>query len=107
MCSQLATVSPREVEMPECDDARRATDRLCAEYGELPGLSVFLRDGDDVFHTYSTYQRGLDIFLGTYNYLDVTPLGRQEENEPRIMAWLRHHDRYATAPDVLIHNIGA
>ncbi len=40
MCSQLATVSPREVEMPECDDSRRATDRLCAEYGQLPGLSL-------------------------------------------------------------------
>jgi predicted dithiol-disulfide oxidoreductase (DUF899 family) len=64
--------------------------------GELPGLSVFLRDGDRVFHTYSTYQRGLDIFLNTYNLLDVTPLGRQEEGE-RIQSWIKHHDRYAHA----------
>jgi len=61
--------------------------------GELHGLSVFLRDGDEVYHTYSTYQRGLDLFLNTYNYLDVTPLGRQEE-DGRIQAWIRHHDKY-------------
>ena len=61
--------------------------------GELPGISVFLRRDDRVFHTYSTYQRGLDLFLNTYNLLDVTPLGRQEE-DGRIQAWIRHHDRY-------------
>src|SRR5262249_25122629 len=44
------------------------------EMGELPGLSVFYRDCDEVFHTYSTYQRGLDLLLNTYNYLDLTPL---------------------------------
>ena len=64
------------------------------QMGELPGLSVFLRDGDDVFHTYSTYQRGLDLLLNTYNYLDLTPLGRQEEQEPHVMAWVRYHDQY-------------
>ncbi|HKE39334.1 MAG TPA: DUF899 domain-containing protein [Casimicrobiaceae bacterium] len=61
---------------------------------ELPGLSVFLRDGEHVFHTYSTYQRGLDLLLNTYNYLDLTPLGRQEEDEG-AQRWVRHHDRYA------------
>jgi predicted dithiol-disulfide oxidoreductase (DUF899 family) len=61
--------------------------------GEQPGLSVFLRDGDAVLHTYSSYSRGLDPLLGTYNYLDLTPLGRQEE-AGGAMAWLRHHDRY-------------
>lgn len=61
--------------------------------GELPGLSVFVRDDERVFHTYSTYQRGLDLFLNTYNFLDVTPLGRQEE-EGRIQSWIRHHDKY-------------
>jgi predicted dithiol-disulfide oxidoreductase (DUF899 family) len=44
---------------------------------ELPGVSVFLRDEGTVFHTYSTYSRGLDILLFTLNYLDLTPLGRQ------------------------------
>ncbi len=61
--------------------------------GELPGMSVFLRDGDSVFHTYSVYQRGLDIFLNTYNCLDLTPLGRQE-GEDRTQGWIRHHDKY-------------
>jgi len=61
--------------------------------GELPGMSVFLRRDDRVFHNYSTYQRGLDLFLNTYNFLDMTPLGRQEE-DGRIQAWIRHHDRY-------------
>jgi len=61
--------------------------------GEMPGLSVFLREGDNIFHTYSTYQRGTDMFLNTYNFLDLAPLGRQEENQG-MMDWLRHHDRY-------------
>jgi predicted dithiol-disulfide oxidoreductase (DUF899 family) len=60
--------------------------------GEREGLSVFMCDGKRVFHTYSTYQRGIDLFLNTYNFLDLTPLGRQEEDG--IMRWLRHHDRY-------------
>jgi predicted dithiol-disulfide oxidoreductase (DUF899 family) len=42
-----------------------------------PGASVFLRDGERVFHSYSSFGRGLDLLLGTYNYLDLTPLGRQ------------------------------
>lgn len=61
--------------------------------GELPGLSAFLRDGEDIYHTYSAYQRGLDILLNTYNFLDVTPLGRHEEDASG-QSWIRHHDRY-------------
>jgi predicted dithiol-disulfide oxidoreductase (DUF899 family) len=62
---------------------------------EAPGLSVFLRDGADVLHTYSTYARGLDMLIGTYNYLDLTPLGRDEEGLPFTMSWVKHHDKYA------------
>jgi len=62
--------------------------------GEQPGASVFLRDGDNVYHTYSTYGRGLDLLIGAYNYLDLVPRGRDEEGLPSTMAWLRHHDRY-------------
>jgi len=61
---------------------------------EAPGASVFLREGDEVFHTYSTYARGLDHMIGTYNLLDLTPLGRNEEGLPYGMDWVRHHDRY-------------
>ncbi|HEY8256510.1 MAG TPA: DUF899 domain-containing protein [Gemmatimonadales bacterium] len=60
--------------------------------GEREGLSVFLREGDRLFHTYSAYQRGLDPLLNTYNLLDLTPLGRHEDG--RIMSWLRYHDQY-------------
>jgi predicted dithiol-disulfide oxidoreductase (DUF899 family) len=60
--------------------------------GEREALSVFLRHGEHVLHAYSTYQRGVDPFLNTYNFLDHTPLGRQEEDG--IMRWVRHHDKY-------------
>jgi predicted dithiol-disulfide oxidoreductase (DUF899 family)/uncharacterized damage-inducible protein DinB len=64
---------------------------------EGPGLSVFYKDAQgEIFHTYSTYARGLDILLTTYNFLDLTPKGRDEEGMvPHAMAWVRHHDRYA------------
>jgi predicted dithiol-disulfide oxidoreductase (DUF899 family) len=61
---------------------------------ELPGMSVFFKDDEgNIFHTYSTYARGLDMFLGTYHLLDIVPKGRDEDGIP-IMSWLRHHDRY-------------
>jgi predicted dithiol-disulfide oxidoreductase (DUF899 family) len=65
--------------------------------GERPGASVFFRDGADVFHTYSTYARGLDHLIATYDWLDLTPLGRDEEKLPYGMAWVRLHDRYPPA----------
>ena len=69
--------------------------------GEDGGVSVFLREGESIFHTYSTTARGVDLLHGTYNYLDLTPLGRQEDweepsgrsNSP-AMGWLRLHDAY-------------
>jgi predicted dithiol-disulfide oxidoreductase (DUF899 family)/uncharacterized damage-inducible protein DinB len=63
---------------------------------EGPGLSVFYKDNDgQIYHTYSTYARGLDILLTMYNYIDMTPKGRDEANmTPHAMAWVRHHDRY-------------
>jgi predicted dithiol-disulfide oxidoreductase (DUF899 family) len=51
---------------------------------EAPGTSVFLRVGDDVFHTYSSYARGAEMTGGSYYFLDLTPLGRQEDwEEPK------------------------
>jgi predicted dithiol-disulfide oxidoreductase (DUF899 family) len=65
---------------------------------ELPGLSVFYKDEDgDVFHTYSTYGRGLDILVGTYNFLDLVPKGRDEDHLDFTMEWVRRHDEYETA----------
>ena len=65
---------------------------------EMPGASVFYKDADGtVFHTYSAYARGLDILLGAYNFLDLTPKGRDEAELPWTMAWVRHHDKYESA----------
>lgn len=63
--------------------------------GELPGISVFAR-GDDgaVYHTYSCYARGLDMMNPAYQYLDLTPKGRDEAGLPYPMAWLRRRDEY-------------
>jgi len=68
---------------------------------EGPGLSVFYKDAEgQIYHTYSTYGRGLDILLTAYNYLDMTPKGRDEaEMKPHPMAWVRHHDRYETGAE--------
>jgi len=65
---------------------------------ERPGASVFYRDAaGDVFHTYSSYGRGLDIFIGAYNFLDIVPKGRDEDGLNFTMAWVRHHDKYEGA----------
>lgn len=61
---------------------------------EAPGFSVFVRDGGDVFHTYSTYGRGVEVGMHTYNFLDLVPKGRDEDGLSFSMAWVRHHDRY-------------
>ena len=66
---------------------------------ELPGASVFYKDeASAVFHTYSTYARGLDLMLGAYNWLDIAPKGRDEDGLEFTMAWVRHHDRYESKP---------
>jgi predicted dithiol-disulfide oxidoreductase (DUF899 family) len=67
---------------------------------EAPGVSVFYKnDAGEIFHTYSSYGRGLELLLTAYYFLDITPKGRDEEGLPFPMAWVRHHDRYgANAP---------
>ena len=62
---------------------------------EAPGISAFARGEDGaIYHTYSSYTRGLDVLIGTYNLLDLVPKGRDEDELPYGMAWVRHHDRY-------------
>ena len=66
---------------------------------EAPGLSAFVKDhNDEVFHTYSSYARGLDILIGTYNFLDMAPKGRDEGSLPWSMAWVKRHDEYEALP---------
>ncbi len=70
--------------------------------GETFGLSVFLHDGNEVYHTYFTQGRGVEYLGSNFSYLDLTPFGRQEVGEDSpdgwpqtpLFSWWRHHDRY-------------
>lgn len=67
-----------------------------SEAGEdREGASAFYKDETGaVFHTYSTYARGIDLLNVTYNVLDLTAKGRDEEHLDEPMEWVRHHDKY-------------
>ena len=65
-----------------------------AKIEELPGISVFARKGDEVFHMYSTYSRGLDTYNATYQLLDIVPKGRDESDLPYAQDWVKRHDEY-------------
>ena len=79
----------------------RDADRTYQD-GETFGLSVFLRDGDDVFRTYFTASRGVEALGSVWTFLDLTPLGRQEDWEDSPAGrpqtppyqWWRRHDEY-------------
>ncbi len=63
-------------------------------FSDREGMSVFYKDADGgVFHTYSAYARGIDMFNTAYHYIDTTPIGRDEGTSPQ--SWLQYHDRYA------------
>lgn len=75
-------------------DYNYGTQRL--DSGEREGVSVFARDPNgSVFHTYSTYARGIDLLNAAYNYLDLVPRGRDEEGRGQF--WVRRHDEYDAA----------
>ena len=62
---------------------------------EAPGVSVFCKaQNGDVLHTYSSFGRGLDMFITAYHYLDIVPKGRDEESLDYSMAWVRLHNKY-------------
>ena len=81
-------VAPVEYQLP-----REVHDGPHDLTGEQPGAGVLQRDGDDIFHTYSTYQRGPDLLLGTDNYRHLALLGGQGSHE------FRHYDRYGSTPE--------
>jgi predicted dithiol-disulfide oxidoreductase (DUF899 family) len=63
--------------------------------GEMPGISVFHKDAEgNIFHTYSTYERGLDMLNGAYHMLDLLPKGRDEKGLTFTQEWVRRHDEY-------------
>ena len=61
---------------------------------EMPGISVFIKHNGDIYHSYSTYARGLDMLNGAYHYLDLTPKGRDEDELPFTQSWVKRHDEY-------------
>ena len=63
---------------------------------DLPGISTFLREGGEIFHTYACFARGLDMMNPAYQLLDLTALGRQEDGLPFAMAWVKLREEYAT-----------
>jgi predicted dithiol-disulfide oxidoreductase (DUF899 family) len=66
---------------------------------DLPGISVFIKDeAGSVFHTYSTYSRGVEPMNAAYQLLDLVPKGRDEANLPNPMSWVKLRDLYSTKP---------
>ena len=64
-------------------------------HADREGISAFYKDGDGtVYHTYSCYARGIDMVNSAYQFLDLAPKGRDEDDLDFTQAWVRHHDRY-------------
>ncbi len=75
-------------------------DKPTFNYGTaVPGMpdreaaSAFFRDNEAIYHTYSTYGRGIDLLNGAYNFIDISPLGRNEDPND-TQSWVRRHDEY-------------
>lgn len=67
---------------------------LGMDIDEREGVSAFYRDKNgDMYHTYSSYERGIDLMNTTYNFIDLTPKGRDEDPE-HSQDWVRYHDEY-------------
>jgi predicted dithiol-disulfide oxidoreductase (DUF899 family) len=84
--------------LPEQQATGKVHYNYCDQHfpqAEAPGISVFYKDDDaSIFHTYSTYSRGVEVMMGAYSLMDLTPIGRNERDVPNKMEWVRHHDRY-------------
>lgn len=96
-----ASIAPVEYNFKDQAQLERDDPAWKGWTGEQPGISAFLRHDNRVFHTYSTYMRGIDLLMGTNNWLDLTARGRQEEweqppgrGDDAVMSWLRRHDEY-------------
>jgi len=100
--TQFVLISRAPLEKLQAYQARKGWDRpwyssfgsdfnydfqVTTDRGETHGLSVFFRIDDDVFHTYSTYNRGTESLTACYRLLDVTPYGRQEDWEDSPARW--------------------
>src|SRR5262245_47826920 len=81
--------SPDQLEVGEVEYNYRPTRWSGSE---APGISVFLKEDEQIYHTYSTYERGLDMLNVAYHYMDIAPKGRDEEESG--LSWLRRRDEY-------------
>jgi len=103
--TQFVLISRAPLEKLQAYKARKGWDRpwyssfgsdfnydfqVTTDTGETHGLSVFFRIDDDVFHTYSTYNRGAESLTDSYRLLDMTPYGRQEDWEDSPSGWPQH-----------------
>jgi predicted dithiol-disulfide oxidoreductase (DUF899 family) len=103
--TQFVLISRAPLEKLQAYKARKGWDRpwyssfgsdfnydfqVTTDKGETHGLSVFFRIDDDVFHTYSTYNRGTESLTDSYRLLDMTPYGRQEDWEDSPSGWPQH-----------------
>ena len=87
------SATPEQLEAKEMVYNYSQTPGWAAE--EMPGVSVFYKNEEgEVFHTYSTYSRGLDMLNGAYHLMDLVPKGRDESDLPYTMAWLKRNDSY-------------
>lgn len=90
-CASSSFYDDLHVDLPDAEPDPDVPD----DWRDPPGVSAFLREEDGtIAYTYSTYRRGSDLLNGTYNYLDLTGLGRQEADPLDPMGWVRSHDGY-------------
>jgi predicted dithiol-disulfide oxidoreductase (DUF899 family) len=87
-------VSATDEEMAQGTTHYNYQDTPTGSLQERPGMSVFAKNDEGIFHTYSTFARGLDRLNVAYQVLDMVPRGRAEEGLPYPQAWVRRHDEY-------------
>jgi predicted dithiol-disulfide oxidoreductase (DUF899 family) len=103
--SGIGDLPTKREEGPVADMANMTGTDVATYIRERPGMSAFVLDGGVVYHTYSTYARGLDGLWGMYQWLDRAPKGRNETG-----IWWRRHDEYEQLPknaDSCCHAAGA
>jgi predicted dithiol-disulfide oxidoreductase (DUF899 family) len=85
--------TPEEMAEGKAEYNYQLTSDIVSRMSEAPGISVFIEDSDKIYHTYSTYTRGLDMLNVAYHYMDLVPKGRDEGPEG-LGGWVRRHDEY-------------
>jgi predicted dithiol-disulfide oxidoreductase (DUF899 family) len=97
------SITPTSYNFRSGDEFAAAGEEWLIDYvGEQPGVSAFLREGDEIFHTYAVYSRGVEVMMHAYRLLDITALGRQEgweEPKGRAPVAYRTHPGFLPATD--------